>query len=329
MGLLFRKKSPDEEPQMPVGDHPGVRTVAYSGGHAAGAKALIVGFYAVVALSLLMSFTAMTRPAETAAASVQQAQQPLSLTEQGAGAFAAGYVGTWLSATTDNYAGLQQYVGLSSGSDLQAQPMAYRDLQIASIAPNQGNLISVVISAGIREVNDKKQESWPVRYFQVTVANDAGSLGVVGMPAPISAPARTDKGAQLIYRELVSPSDPAAQTISSFLSAYATGQGEMGRYITPGSTLRPITPAPFSAVKIVSVTADVPPAKQPADGDKIKALVQAQLSGAAGQKLMVTYALALTARAGRWETTSVDTTPTPATDSTPPTLTTPTPSKGK
>jgi hypothetical protein len=320
---LFAKGQSPEEPDTPAEvAHTGVRTVEYTGGNRAGANALGVAFYTVVVLSLVLSILAIARPQTTATAGPAQVQGQLTTQQARAGSFAIGYVGAWMSATADNYTGLQQYVDIKSTSDLPAQPATYRDLAVSSTTPTPGSdLVSVIVAANTKEANNKQQEVWPRRYFLVVVNTASAALGVVGMPAPVAGPQAPARGVSLVYSAAITPNDPAAQAIASFLSAYVAGAGDMNRYLSPGSTLTPITPPAFTDAKIQSVQADAAPAAKPKDGQTLRVLVMAQLSTAAGQKMSTTYALTLTSRAGRWEISSLDPTPkeSPTTATTPPT----------
>ncbi|WP_279325126.1 conjugal transfer protein [Arthrobacter glacialis] len=221
-----------------------------------------------------------------------------------------GFVGAWMAASTEDFTSLQNYVVMNSSADLSSAPTIYKDLAVASITPVEGSdLVSVVIAGNVQEEGEKKQAVWPRRYFLVTINTGQDSMGVVGLPAPIAAPAKSEQGAALVYTEAVVPTDAAAQAVTSFLAAYVAGQGDMNRYLSPSSSLAPIVPAPFTAVKVQSLQANVASRGTPSDAAELKVLAKVQLTSTTGQKLTSTYSLTLIARAERWEISSLDLTP--------------------
>ncbi|MGI5397069.1 hypothetical protein [Streptomyces sp. CA-251251] len=100
------------------------------------------------------------------------------------------------------------------------------------------------------------------------------------------------------------PSDSSlASTVGEFLGANLTGTGEVDRYLAPGVKLTPVSPAPYTTVTVreVSAVEEAAAAGQvPADGTKVRVLVQAEARDEAG-RWPLAYELALTARSGRWD----------------------------
>lgn len=296
--------------QEPAIEHTGVRTSSYTAGSQATANAIVGAFYLAVVLCVVLSVLAFMKPATVAIAAEGGGSQPLSAATESTGAFALGFVGAWLSASSEDFTSLQNYVAMNSSADLPSAPTVYKDLAVASITPAESSdLVSVVIAGNVQEVGEKKQAVWPRRYFLVTINTGLDSMGVVGLPAPIAAPVKSEQGASLVYTEAVVPTDAAAQAVTSFLAAYVAGQGDMNRYLSPSSTLTPIVPAPFTAVKVQSLQANVNSSGTPRDGSQLKVLAKVQLTSTTDQKLISTYALTLVARAERWEISSLDLTP--------------------
>ncbi|MGC9501020.1 conjugal transfer protein [Streptomyces sp. WG7] len=143
-----------------------------------------------------------------------------------------------------------------------------------------------------------------VRYFTVPVAADArgASFAVTGAPGMVAGPARVTVP-KSPYTVSV-PSDGAlASTVGEFLGAYLTGTGEVDRYLAPGVKLAPVSPAAYTAVTVreVSAVEEAAAAGQvPADGTKVRVLVQAEGRDEAG-RWPLAYELTLTARSGRWD----------------------------
>lgn len=96
--------------------------------------------------------------------------------------------------------------------------------------------------------------------------------------------------------------------MAAFLSAYLSGQGDITRYLKPGVGISAITPAPYTAVKVVDISADREIPSKPAEGAVAK--VAANAYAMTGENpLAVRYTLTITARAGRWEISALDLTP--------------------
>lgn len=307
--------SADSTPSEDLQAEQPVRTEGFTGGSALVAKVIPLMVYLAIALALVMGAMAFLRPSGVVSAATDKTGPAgLTLTEQSAGGYALGYVGAWLGATRDSPDELKSYTQLGSGIDLPSKATPYKDLVVEVVDPQGKGIIRVVIAGAVQETAaDGKTIQWPRRSFQVTVNSTAG-LSVVGYPTPISA---TANGAQanLGYPVTVPASDDSAATVAAFLGAYAAGQGDLSRYITPGSPITAILPAPYLNVKLSTLLADATPAKNPSDGNSVRVLAQAQVSTANGAST-ATYALTLTARAGRWEISALDPNPIIASDST-------------
>jgi len=145
----------------------------------------------------------------------------------------------------------------------------------------------------------------------VPSAYDRAALLPQTFPAPVPAPAPPAR-APLAYRSPAPDQRPASTASAEFLAALLTGTGDVDRYVTPGTRVQAITPAPYAQVRLQRVQVDADPADLPdvpGNGDQLHALVTAEATSAAGQALSVQYALTLTAREGRWEVQSVDPAP--------------------
>ena len=310
MKLSFRKAPVESTESEPVFEHTGVKTSSYTAGSQATANAIVGAFYLAVALCVVLSVLAFMKPPTVTVSAEGNGSQPISAATESTGAFALGFVGAWLSANTEDFTSLQNYVAITSSADLPSAATIYKDLAVASITPSEGSdLVSVVIAGNVQEQGGKEKTVWPRRYFLVIINTGQDAMGVVGLPAPIAAPAKSEQGATLVYTEAVVPTDAAAKAVTSFMAAYVAGQGDMNRYLSPSSSLTPIVPAPFTAVKVQSLQANVASRGTPSDGDELKVLAKVQMIGTTGQKLTSTYALTLIARAERWEISSLDLTP--------------------
>lgn len=275
----------------------------------------------------------LLRPAQATQAATVTEASGMSASEQATGSYALAFVGAWLSATKDAPGELSTFIDLNAIRTYSEVAGQYRDLTVVGIeVPEPGSMVTVTIAANVKELAaDPKAEgeaieSWPRRFFQVAVAHDeaTGAMRVVGLPVPVSAPQQM-RPVQLGYTTPLASSDPASETVLAFIQAYATGAGELGRYVSPGAEIAAITPAPFLAVTAEDIRADVAPEAAPADGATVHVLATVQFVTRLDQTFTSTYALTLTARADRWEVSSIDPIPLQAPGSKPTPTTAPEP----
>lgn len=281
-----------------------------TGLRALGAKAVTaaaIGALACGPLALVVGFAStQVKPVVTQAA----VDNSLTPVQQSTGEYAAGFVAAWLSATRDNPSPLAAYIATSSVKQLSVEPWVYRDLTVVSVdVTEDSDLVSVVVAANVEELDMESEDGatiWPRRYFAVTVNATESGLSVIGLPAPVAAPSKADVPVKLAYTESVMATSTAKATVEAFLNAYLAGSGEISRYVTPGTEITALAPAPFQVLEISDLLADSAPSDTPNTGDVVHVLATVDAGSAAGQQLTATYALTLTARDGRWETTSVD-----------------------
>ncbi|TRV81760.1 conjugal transfer protein [Streptomyces sp. 130] len=141
------------------------------------------------------------------------------------------------------------------------------------------------------------------------------------LPAEVNAPASAQHGG-LVYGTGRGPSseDPVSDTVSRFLAAYLTGQGELNRYVSPGLQVTAISPAPYESTLVTGVRDDAPQDADdtvPQDGTQRHVLVSVSAT-TGGQDYLLSYALTLTTRDGRWEVASFDPAPVLSPDQTGP-----------
>lgn len=278
---------------------------------ATAAKVLLYTVVALIAAGALAGMLAFLRPAPKA----PKVQDPGATTaQQQAGSYASSFVASWLSATSEDHGAMDGYLknAASGGDTLTGKTaMEYKDLSVASVKKVQDDLTTVVVSATVKtETGDKKHRktTWTPSWYQVSVKGTGDRLAVTGYPAPVSMPSTADQPNNVYTKQVSAPE--AAQTISDFMSAYATGTGDVTRYISPDSTIRPITPTFFSAAKVTGINAaeDIAAGK-PDNGQQARVLVNATLTRDDVNK-PVQYALTLKARDGRWEVVTIDPAPT-------------------
>ncbi|MGW9080684.1 conjugal transfer protein [Streptomyces kronopolitis] len=180
---------------------------------------------------------------------------------------------------------------------------------------------SVTVAARITS-SSKNADSGRVRYFQVPV-RAAGGRGASGwtaaaLPAEVASPT-SSKGVapELSYGSAHAPldSDPAVQTVRGFLAAYLTGGGELDRYLSPGTTLHAVRPAPYTAVSVTQIAehgrgpAEGAEAQVPPDGVQRRLLVGVEGDNKHTGSRPMSYAIELRARDGRWEVAALEAAP--------------------
>lgn len=182
---------------------------------------------------------------------------------------------------------------------------------------------SVTVAARITG-SSKNAGSGRVRYFQVPV-RATGGRGASGwtaaaLPAEVAAPTGSKGVApELSYGSAHAPlaSDPAVQTVRGFLAAYLTGRGELDRYLSPGTTLHAVRPAPYTAVTVTQIAdhghgpAEGAEAQVPPDDVQRRLLVDVEGEGEGEHTSSrpMTYAIELRSRDGRWEVASLEAAP--------------------
>ncbi len=329
-----KAKKPKGEPK-PAKTEVAPQGSTWTQGRQTGAHVISILMLAAIVcapFSLFMSWQAMSRPV---AAAPVVSSDGLTVSQQEAGAYAAGFVSEWLGAWKDHPGQLGDYVDVNTLRTLSEVPAEYRDLTVATIEPNKdSDIVTVVVSASVKELGpDPKKEGaaieiWPRRYFQVPIVVTDAGMRPVGLPVPVSAPTSTGT-VQLAYAKPLPSADPAAQTVMAFLGAYTTGKGDLSVYVSPGSEISAITPAPYLAVEAVDLRVDADAPKTPKDGTQLKVLATVTLTSPTDQTVTSTYALTLTARATRWEVSAIDPAPAeiPKSDSAAAPAPTPSPSR--
>jgi len=135
----------------------------------------------------------------------------------------------------------------------------------------------------------------------VTADRSGTSFAVTGAPGVVAGPGRAAVP-KPPYGVTV-PEGDLPSAVGEFLAAYLTGAGEVSRYLAPGVTLSPVSPAPYTALSVEQVLAVEEAAaaeKVPADGTTAHVLARVEARGTAG-RWPLAYELTLKARSDRWE----------------------------
>lgn len=232
--------------------------------------------------------------------------------------FAQRFVTLWLQTPQGQEKQVSPYVKVPSLTLAQV-PSVASNAETAAVQQVDAGLWAITVGVDVTAPVAAGTPATPAvrRFFQVPVRYDAGALVAAALPAPVAAPPIAAPPG-LAYRYRAGLTDPLTTAVEDFLAALLTGTGDVTRYVSPGTTIAPVTPAPFTSVVVTDVLVDLDmPTGQaaPSPGDQRQVLVTARASGGTKQEIGVQYALTLVARAGRWEVKAID--PAPITAITP------------
>ncbi|MGW1616394.1 conjugal transfer protein [Streptomyces sp. NPDC002285] len=220
--------------------------------------------------------------------------------------YAQLFIHAWLRSSADDATSAQSRLAQSMAPNVELpDPAAAAQSTPTSVtavrtAQRTGGAWSVTVAA--------QHADGRLRYYAVPIAADraGNSFAVTGTPAVVAGP-ETAEVPKSAYGVRVPESDLSA-AVGQFLTAYLTGAGEVARYLTPGVSLSPISPAPYTAITMQQVSAveEAAAAEQvPADGTKVRVLAQAEARDTGG-RWPLAYELTLTARSGRWDISALE-----------------------
>ena len=239
----------------------------------------------------------------------------------GPGGFAQLYVAAYLSSGTGG-SQLQSFFPDAPDVTGQAairQVTATAVIGLAEVSPGYW---SIIVAAD--EAAGAAGRAAGLHYFLVCVlatgSPASGGTGPQGsqpsyvataLPAEVTAPA-TAAEPQLAYNTTIPvASGPLTSAVTQFLAAYLTGAGNLSRYLAPGTTMSPVSPAPYASIQAVTVfsTGSQAATEAPRTATHIKVLAQVQATDLSGQQWPLTYALTFTAVAGQWDVAAIDPAP--------------------
>ena len=224
--------------------------------------------------------------------------------------FAQRVVMTWLTTSRGQEAQLTALIPASANVSFPQEPFAVSNVDVAGITEIEGAWAVTVAAT----VTDQRKVT-ARRFFQVpvTVRAGDGAVSALALPSPVAGPVVSGSG-DLNYQVQVPGTGPVTQTIGAFLASYLTGSGDVTRYLTPGVQIQAVTPALFTAVAVtdtraITSAAGLDTTGVPKDGTVLRVLVAAVGTVSETQQITTSYALTMTARAGRWEISAVDPAP--------------------
>lgn len=303
---LRRRPTADETTWDQSEDLPPIADAPHQVASTMAAKAATVLLWCCLILSPVGAAAGVLALTQTGTAPVQAAPVPDQSNDRAiVSEFAQRVVLTWLTATQDNPDPLLALLKDAPASALSRDPFTAHDPTVAAIAETDGTW-SVTVAVTVTDAREVTAR----RFFQVPIHLADGTVTALTLPAPVSPPPVVATASR-DYGALLGASSAPGETVAQFLTAYLTGAGNVSRYLTPGTTLTALDPAPYTTVRLVDLRGDtdVEPTITPADGQRMRVLATAAAEVTDTQSANVTYALTLTARAGRWEITAIDPTP--------------------
>ncbi|GGM20597.1 hypothetical protein GCM10010129_76140 [Streptomyces fumigatiscleroticus] len=264
-------------------------------------------FTAIAAGPVALGVAVLSGPATVAAApTAKPAAVRTSLAADPSG-YAQLFVGAWLRSHADDASSGQARLAQSLAPDVElpdpvaAQAVPESVTAVRSAQRSSGRW-TVAVAAQYADAS--------VRYFVVPVAADADrdAFTVTGVPGVVAGPARAE-APKSPYAVTVPSGSELSSAVGEFLAAYLTGAGEVDRYLAPGMTLTPVSPAPYTAVAVQQVMAVEEAAvgeRVPGDGTRVRIRVVVEARDEGG-RWPLAYEVNLAARSGRWEIAALET----------------------
>jgi hypothetical protein len=133
------------------------------------------------------------------------------------------------------------------------------------------------------------------RFWRAAIEVDDDLTAVaVGLPSPVAGPKAAERTDLAVTMSPPSLEDPLVVDVTGFLSSYLCGQGDLSRYLSPGTELTAVNPPVCTELEITRWGA-----ASDEEGHQT-VVVDVQLDTGAKARI-ATYSAAMTRRDGRWE----------------------------
>lgn len=274
------------------------RLIAYRAAH--------WGLWSLVALGAIGGAAGLLRPVSNAGATTTVAPIEEDALPVEVGGFAELAVQHWVDASEEfpDLEGL--FIGDVELRGVEAGARRAGGAATVAARPISPGYWAVTVAVEVLEA-DAAGALVPARVWYVEVGivrSDDGSLGAVGTPALVAAPATAPSvgpvGPTLRARQA---DDPLAAAVEGLLGALLTGTGDLARYLAPDAVLTPVDPPPLTAVAVERIASSTGSA-----GTVVR--VQVRATSAGGHDQVLGYEVVLVERAGRWEARSISGAPT-------------------
>lgn len=217
--------------------------------------------------------------------------------------FARDYVTTYLTAKTGDEQNLARYVTVK---DLKLPPVSgqFNDTQIAFAkqitTTDDGVAVWTVTVSGV--VNGATTAAPQRTYYRVPITVLDGAPRATSLPMQVAGPG-IGVDFRLGYQYTVTAGSPLGLTAAGFVRSYLTGGADFARYVTAGFSDKPIQPAPYAKVDVVSINANVGSDGANADAAEVYITIAARTKNYTLTQLA--YPLALRSVEGQWQVTSL------------------------
>ena len=264
-------------------------------------RAITIGLWALVGTGAVAGLAGLaTRSAPATAAVVEPA--PPSVSAEG---FAEMFVATYLGAGEEGRA--EALAPFYPGATLQLEPTlatlyVTRTATVAALEVSEGYWAVTVAAEVLEPAAEDAYRPGGTRFYQVGVVEADGALAATSLPGQVPAPA-TAEAPELDVEAFrrADTAEPTTEAMQRFFAALVAGDGELDRYVAPGTGLRALDPAPYRSVEIERVALR---ALNEAE-DAHRALVEVAATDADERTQVFHYALELVLREGRWEITEL------------------------
>lgn len=276
---------------------------ARSGGlpRAYAVRATTIGLWALVGVSALAGLAGLATRSAPATAAVTEPVPP-SVSAEG---FAEMFVATYLGAGEEDRD--EALAPFYPGATLQLEPnlatlYVTRTATVAASEVSEGYWAVTVAAEVLEPAAEDAYRPGGTRFYQVGVVEADGALAATSLPGQVPAPATAEApelGVEGFRR--ADGSEPTTEAMQGFFAALVAGDGELDRYVAPGTGLRAVDPAPYASVEVERVALR---SLNEAE-DAYRALVEVAATDAAERTQVFHYALELAMREGRWEVTEL------------------------
>jgi len=330
LGPVYDESDWDGDPAGPDVDLPGWHGSPAALGLAT--KVITAALWCAIIAGPLLGLAAFARGGGSATAADDTA--PAIRSGAAPAGVASLYVGAWLAAGSGTEDSVRTYFPqLGRLPDEPNKHSATRLVPVEVVEVSPGYW-SVTVAAQVATQTERGWVDTGVHYYRVPIrvlgGPEAGGEGepggptgyvATGLPAEVGPPAGLEP-VQVDYprHRSADSSDPVADAVSRFLAAYLLGDGELTRYVSPGSALGPVSPSPYTKLTVRDLFTDESTAggggdRDPdRDGTELAVLATVDATDRYATVRQLGYALTLTSRDGRWEVSALDSAPALAAD---------------
>ncbi|MBB1260164.1 conjugal transfer protein [Streptomyces alkaliterrae] len=291
-----------------------------TGGVALVSRAARWGLWGLVAAGPVLAVGAWAHSGEAASMPVPKvAAEPVAVADTaGPAGIAELFVTSYLTASPREAEQLDVFLPGASARVASARPVVVERSAAVEVETVRKGYWSVSVAVVLKEAGketgkdrEERGEGEPggVRFFRVPVAAADGGFTAVALPSEVAGPVDTDSEARGLGYGRPGPAskgDPGAATLLGFFEAYLAGRGDVERFVAPQASVRAVTGAPYTQVRLVELAVQgaddgVVAAEVPREGERREVVVELEALEAGGGWRPMTYAVSLQVRDERWE----------------------------